>query len=266
MRFLKNREVVDRVEKLEIPFNALGLDRYGISRDGVIGFFSFLGWFYRDYFNVTVHGIEHVPARGRAMLVGNHSGGVAIDGGMVLASLLLDMQQPRLAQGMAEKFLNEIPFASTWLSRVGQFTGLPEHAIRLLEDERLLVVFPEGARGTAKLYSERYSLIRFGTGFMRLALRTQTPIIPFAFIGAGEIFPTILNLYRLGKLLGAPYIPVPRHILPLPLPKPCQIHYGAPLVFKGNGRESDDVIQGYVDEVVARISDLIAQGREASGY
>ena len=52
-------------------------------------------------------GLEHVPARGRAMLVGNHSGGVALDGAMVLASLLLEMEPPRLGQGMAEKFLNQ---------------------------------------------------------------------------------------------------------------------------------------------------------------
>ena len=115
------------------------------------------------------------------MLVGNHSGGVAIDGAMVLASMFFDMDPPRLAQGMAEKFINKVPFASEWANRTGQFTGLPENAVRLLEDERLLVVFPEGARGTAKLYKERYSLVDFGTGFMRLALKTKTPIIPFAF-------------------------------------------------------------------------------------
>ena len=65
------------------------------------------------------------------------------------------MDPPRLAQGMVEKFLNRVPFASLWSNRVGQLTGLPEHATRLLEDDRLLMVFPEGARGTAKLYKER---------------------------------------------------------------------------------------------------------------
>ena len=58
--------------------------------------------------------------------------------------------------------------------------GLPEHAVRLLEDDRLLLVFPEGARGTAKLFKDRNSLVRFGTGFMRLALQTGTPIVPTA--------------------------------------------------------------------------------------
>ena len=110
---------------------------------------------------------------------------------MVIASCFLEMNPPRLAQGMVDKFINEFPFASLWSNKTGQFTGLPEHAIRLLEEDRLLMVFPEGARGTAKLWKERYSLVDFGTGFMRLALKTKTPIIPFGFLGGGDAIPTI---------------------------------------------------------------------------
>ncbi len=142
------------------------------------------------------------------MLVGNHSGGVALDGAMCVAASFFELNPPRLAQGMAEKFLNVIPFASEWTARCGQLTGLPEHAERLLEDERLLMVFPEGAKGTAKLFKERYSLVDFGTGFMRLALKTKTPIIPLGFVGGADAIPTIANSYALGKLLRDPYIPI----------------------------------------------------------
>src|SRR5699024_3493770 len=96
---------------------------------------------------------------------------------------------PRLAHSMVDKFLANWPFANTILSRVGQFSGLPEQAERLLRDDRLLLVFPEGARGTGKLFKDRYQLERFGTGFMRLALKTGKPIVPFAFVGAEEAFP-----------------------------------------------------------------------------
>lgn len=94
-------EVRERVQRLQLPFNRYGLDPYGISQDHLEVFFSALGWFYRRYFRVEVSGIEHVPATGRAMLVGNHSGGVAIDCAMVLCSLLMEMEPPRLALGMA---------------------------------------------------------------------------------------------------------------------------------------------------------------------
>ena len=67
---------------------------------------------------------------------------------------------------------------------------------------------PRGREGTAKLFPERNSLVEFGTGFLRLALKTKTPIIPFGFLGGGEAIPTVANAYAIGKLLGVPYIPV----------------------------------------------------------
>jgi 1-acyl-sn-glycerol-3-phosphate acyltransferase len=258
---LVSEEVRERVGRLEIPFNAVGVDRYGISREHLAYFFSWLGFLYKRYFGVKAYGLEHVPPRGRGMLVGNHSGGVAVDGAMVLASMFFALDPPRLGQGMAEKFINTVPFASKWTNRTGQFTGLPETAEKLLEDERLLMVFPEGARGTAKLFKERHSLVHFGSGFVRLALRTRTPIIPFGFIGGGEAIPTVMNSYTLGKLMGAPYVPITPYLFALPLPVRLEVHYGEPLTFPGDGSEDDEVIAGYVDQVKARIAALIEVGR-----
>ncbi len=256
-----DEEVRERVERLEIPFNACGVDPYGISRDYLARMFTVLGFMYRRYFRVRAYGLEHVPARGRAMLVGNHSGGVAVDGAMVVASMFFERDPPRLAQGMAEKFMNTVPFMSQWSNRCGQLTGLPETAHKLLEDERLLMVFPEGARGTAKLYKERHSLVGFGTGFVRLAMATQTPIVPFAFLGGGEAIPTVMNSYALGKLFGAPYVPITPYLFAIPLPVRLEVHYGEPLVFTGTGAEDDEVILGHVEAVKARIAELIAIGR-----
>lgn len=258
-------EVARRVDRLEIPFNAYGVDPYGVSRSHLARAFSALSFLYRRYFHVKSYGHQHVPARGRAMLVGNHSGGIAIDGAMVIASMLLEKEPPRLAQGMAEKFINRVPFASSWANRCGQFTGLPEHAVRLLEDDRLLMVFPEGARGTAKLYKERYSLVQFGTGFVRLALKTRSPIVPFAFIGGGDAFPTVVNAYALGALVGAPYVPITAYLVPAPIPVPLAIEYGEPMTFDGNGTEDDEVIQRYVDDVKRQITSLLERGQRRRG-
>jgi 1-acyl-sn-glycerol-3-phosphate acyltransferase len=257
----RDEAVRDLVDRLELPFNSLGIDPYGISKKHLRVFFGALAFFYRRYFRVKAVGLEHVPPRGRAMLVGNHSGGYAIDGAMVLTSMLLEMEPPRLAQGMAEKFINQLPIGSVWSSRCGQLTGLPEHAERLLRDDRLLMVFPEGARGTAKLYQERHSLVDFGTGFMRLALKTRAPIVPLGFVGGGEAVPTVANSATLGRLLGVPYVPITPYGLAAPLPARLCVHYGAPLVFEGTGDEEDAVILGYVDQVKARIASLIESAR-----
>lgn len=260
--FFADPEIVARVERLELPFNQYGVDPYGVSKNGLVCVFSMAKWFYRRYFAVQVYGIENVPSRGRAMLVGNHAGGVALDAGVTIASMFYDMEPPRLAQGMVDKFLNRVPVLAQWTARTGQITGLPEHAERLLQDERLLLVFPEGVRGTAKLFPERYSLVDFGTGFLRLALQTQTPIIPFAFIGGGEAVPTMMNAYDLGKRFGAPYVPITPYLVPAPLPVPLAIHYGKAMRFDGQGREEDEVIHRWVDEVKAEIGRLTESGLE----
>ncbi len=254
-------EVRDRLEQLEIPFNEYGVDPYGISKAYLGPSFTALRFFFKHYYSVESHGIENVPRRGRVMLVGNHSGGVALDGAMVVASQFLEMNPPRLAQGMAEKFLNKVPFASQLTNRCGHLTGLPEHAERLLADERMLMVFPEGARGTAKLFKERYSLVHFGTGFVRLAMKMKTPIVPFAFLGGGEAIPTISNAVSIGKLFGVPYIPVTPWLFAVPIPAKLEVYYSPPMVFEGTGSEEDEVVYGHVEKVKERIADLIDAGR-----
>lgn len=255
-----DKEVRNRVDRLALPFDALGLDPFGISRSHLRIALTALAALYRHYFSVETRGIGHVPTKGRAMLVGNHSGGVAIDGAMVIASCLLEMNPPRLAQGMVEKFIGRLPFLGLWASRTGQLSGLPEHAERLLDAERLLMVFPEGARGTAKLYRERNSLVDFGSGFVRLALKTRAPIVPFAVLGGGEAFPTVANAYSLGRILGLPYVPLVAYGLPVPLPAKMEIEYAAPVLFSGTGNEDDEIVFGYVDQVKETIANMLTRG------
>lgn len=265
MSLLVSKAVAERVRRLELPWSRHGVDPYGATQEEVGRMFTMLSLLYKHYFRVTVKGLEHVPARGRAMLIGNHSGGWAVDALMVLASVFFDKEPPRLAQGMAEKFLIRIPFMSRMTQAAGQLTGLPEHAARLLADDRLLMVFPEGARGTAKLYHERNTLVKFGTGFLRLAMETRTPIIPFGFVGGGDAVPTVMNLYGVGKLFGVPYVPVTPYLLPIPKPVRLRLEYGEPMTFAGSGSEDDEVIAGHVEKVMDRISVLIARGVEAQG-
>ncbi len=74
------REVAARVDRLEIPFNRFGVDPFGASKEAITASATVAYFFYRHYFSVESFGLENIPPRGRAMLVGNHSGGFAIDG------------------------------------------------------------------------------------------------------------------------------------------------------------------------------------------
>src|ERR1041384_5291636 len=109
---------------------------------------------------------------------------------------------------MIKKFIPPLPFASYLFPRWGQIIGTPENCIRLLEDEEAILVFPEGTRGISKPFTRRYQLEDFGLGFMRLAMKTKSPIVPVAVVGAEEQFINVGNLDWLAKAVGAPVLPV----------------------------------------------------------
>jgi len=171
--------------------------------------------------------------------------------------MFLDAEPPRLIRSMVEKWAQSLPFVSTFFSRVGQVVGVPENARRLLELGEAILVFPEGVRGINKSFVDRYRLTDFGLGFMRLALETDTPIVPIAVIGAEEQYISLGNLERLAKMLGMPSFPlVPQMLLPggqLPLPTKYRIYFGDPLRFEGDPDDDDTVI----DEKVARVRSTI---------
>lgn len=263
MALFIDEQVKRNVDRLPIPFDEYGIDPFGVSKKYLTACYSPFARLYRNYLRITAFGMQNIPKEGRALLIGNHSGGIGTDAAMVMTSVLLNDEAPRLAHGMAEYFLNRWPFASTLLNRVGHLTGLPEHGERLLNSGRIVVAFPEGARGTGKLYKDAYKLVRFGTGFMRLALKTRSPIIPFAFIGGEEAFPTLFHIKWLAKIVGAPYVPIAPQLILWPLPVSCQIYYGLPMYFEGDGTERDEVIQQYVGQVREEIAHLIRRGLDA---
>ncbi len=255
-----DEEILERVKATDVPWNRYGLDPFGFDQRVLAQGLTLSAWFYRHYFNVTVYDIDKVPVSGRIMLVGNHTGGLPVDGMMVGTSLILEREPPRLAHAMVERFLQDVPFITPFFRRSGQLMGLPEHAVRLLEAERALMVFPEGARGTGKLYRQKYELVRFGTGFMRLAMETGTPIVPFGFLGGVEALPVMHHSKLMARLIGAPYFPVTPYIVPLPRPFPCHIQYGDLMRFEGDGTEPDEVIVRNVEAVKDSIRGLIDEG------
>jgi len=258
----RSDDIKTRVERLRIPFNAAGVDPFGVSKPHLLRAAELITLFYRTYFRVQCEGGERVPAEGPVMLVGNHSGGFALDAGMLAAACFWELDPPRLAHGMVDRFVYRLPFLSVWMSRLGQFAGLPEHARRLLHDGRLIMVFPEGTRGTAKTFSQRHTLVRFGTGFMRLCLETGATIVPVAILGGGEAVPTVANLYKLGKLIGTPYVPITPYLVAAPLPVKMMIRFGEPMRFSANPEDSESTISELVEQVRGRIGDMIESAKQ----
>ncbi|MDW8252149.1 MAG: 1-acyl-sn-glycerol-3-phosphate acyltransferase, partial [Myxococcales bacterium] len=138
------------------------------------------------------------------------------------------------------------------------------NARRLLQNGEAVLVFPEGARGISKPFSQRYRMTEFGLGFLRLALETDTPIVPVAVVGAEEQYINLANLTSVAKLVGMPVFPlVPQWFIPglqLPLPTRYHIFFGKPLRFEGDPDDDDAVIEEKVRVVKNTIQEMINQG------
>ncbi len=251
----------ERYARLGVALNAYGYDRWGASRDDQLRTLALMRWFHRNYFRVEAHGLEHVPDTGRVLLIGNHSGQLAYDGMLVSTALFLDKEPPRMTRAMIERFFIQTPIVGTLMTRMGQLTGIQENAERLLtEEEAVVLVFPEGARGGGRVWADRYRVLGFSQGFLRLAKRTNTPVVPFGFIGGEEMCPSFSRGEPLAAALGLPYLPLVPWGLPLPAPVKVHVHFGAPMRFEGTGDEEDDVILPEVRAVEHAVQELIEKG------
>src|SRR5262249_14659498 len=158
-----------------------------------------------------------------------------------------------------------LPFISYLFSRWGQITGTPENCRRLLESDEAILAFPEGARGIAKPFTQRYQLQPFGLGFMRLALETGAPVVPIAVVGAEEQAPAF-NVRPLAKLIGAPAFPVlplPPFLPLIPYPVKYRIYFGDPLRFEGDPDDEDEALDERVRKVRNEIQSLLREGLRA---
>ncbi len=180
---------------------------------------------YERYFRVEVRGLANVPAHGGALLVGNHSGTLPLDSVMTQLALFDNHPSHRHLRMLGADLIFRTPVLGEFARKTGTTLACAADAENLLNRGELVGVWPEGFKGIAKPYAERYKLQRFGRGgFVSAALRTQAPIIPCSIVGAEEIYPMIGNLKSLARLLGLPYFPVtptfpwlgPLGLIPLP--------------------------------------------------
>jgi 1-acyl-sn-glycerol-3-phosphate acyltransferase len=223
----------------------------------------------KEWFRVEVQGIEHVPAAGGALVVGNHSGTIALDAVMTQLAVLDNHPERRSLRILAGDLVFRTPVLSQLARAAGHTLACQADTELLLGRGELVGVWPEGYKGVGKPFSERYRLQRFGRGgFVAAALRAQVPIVPCAIVGAEETYPMIGDIKPLARLLGLPYFPVtPTFPLlgPLgavPLPSKWLIAFGPPIDLDGYGPEAAEdpmVVFDLADQVRERIQTSIYQ-------
>lgn len=200
-------------------------DEWGMDQEFIDALRPLFDFMYSKYWRVEMTGLENVPEQGRALLVSNHSGQLPFDGAMLGIGILQNHPAARFMRALYASWFPTLPFLSDLLVKSGQVLATDENAARLLEQDHLVAVFPEGYKGVSKLYKDRYHLARFGRGgFVRVCLKTRAPLIPVAIVGAEETYISLRKSTTLAKLTGFPYFPIsptfpllgPLGLIPLP--------------------------------------------------
>lgn len=212
------------------------IDEWGLDMEVVEAVEPFLNFMYKTYWRVETSGLENVPEEGRALMICNHSGQIPWDGAMVATAIYNELPSQRIVRTLYHDWFPTLPFFSSVFTKLGQVLANEENGIRLLEQEHLVSVFPEGIKGISKLYKDRYRLARFGRGgFARMALKTGAPIIPVSIVGAEETYISLTKSDFIARLIGFPYFPISitwPWLGPLgfiPMPTKWYIDFGEPI-------------------------------------
>ncbi len=189
----------------------------------------------------TIEGLHHIPRTGGAILASNHLA--------VADSFLLPLLVPRRITFLAKREYFVQPGLLGWIKKVF-FTGVGQvpvdrssasaaqaaldTAIRLLREDKLVGLYPEGTRSPdGRLYKGK-------TGVARMALDAEVPVIPVAMIGTDKVNPIGSRMWR------------PHHV---------HIRIGAPLDFSRYAGMSGDrfIERSMTDEIMYTLMELSGQ-------
>lgn len=202
------------------------VDEHGFDLASYAGVEKFVRFLFQKWFHVKIAGLENVPSKGNAILFGNHSGVLPIDGCLLYDGIINYHPHPSRVRFLVTKFLLDAPIVGKLLRGFGCIPPSYEIATEQLREKEIVFFFPEAEKGTGKLFKDRYKLVDFHAGFVRAAIETGSPIVPVVTIGGEEIYPLLGNIKPLAKLIKAPYFPVtpffplfpfPLNVMPIPV-------------------------------------------------
>jgi 1-acyl-sn-glycerol-3-phosphate acyltransferase len=155
------------------------------------------------YHRAEVRDLRNVPREGPVLLVGNHSGGTLISDTFVFAQAFYDHFGPlRRFHQLAHDLVFAIPGVRGSLSRYGTVPASPVNMRRALDLGAALLVYPGGDHETYRPSWESARIDFAGrTGFVRLALEHDTPIVPVVAIGGQETALFLGQGRRIARLL-----------------------------------------------------------------
>lgn len=238
-------------------------DEYGFDLASYRGMEKFIRFLYEDWFGVQIAGLGNIPSTGSAVLFGNHSGVLPLDGCLLYDGIINYHPEPRRVRFLVTKFLLDKPIIGKRLRGFGCIPPDYEIATDMLRRGELVFFYPEAEKGTGKLFKDRYKLVEFHAGFVRASIETGSPLVPIVTIGGDEIYPLLADCKPLAKLLKAPYFPISPlfPIFPLPIRimtaiwRPFQLRY--PAAVANDEDLVTEIANDIHDDIQAKVTDLL---------
>jgi 1-acyl-sn-glycerol-3-phosphate acyltransferase len=231
----------------------------------------------KHYFRWQVRGVEHVPQRGAAILVGNHNGGLLpLDSLMTIAAIYEKFGERRAVHPLVHDLVLRAPVVGRLAPRFGALRASPPHAHRVLEAERLALVYPGSDLESNRPWTSRGRIDLGGRkGFVKIALRTGAPIVPVVSAGTHEQFFVLARGRRIARLLrlkswvrsevfpiifAIPWGLCAGCVLYWPLPAQTSIAFGPPIRFDDLGPDAADdeqALEACYRKVASRMQEML---------
>ena len=238
------------------------------------------------YFDPEVEGFEHLPAEGPMLIVSNHSGGIYMpDYWSFVRHWVRERGPAQPLYSLSYDLLFAVPALRTMARRFGAVPADPGVASRLLERGHPVLVYPGGDQDDYRPWTERHRIdLRGRTGFVRLALRQQVPVVPLVALGSHDAIFVISRGERLAHRLGIDrWLRV--NVLPLvaglpwgvtippvptvPLPAKVTLRVCEPFDWSGYGpgaAEDPGVVRHCYEEILGRMQSNLDQLVEAQPH
>jgi 1-acyl-sn-glycerol-3-phosphate acyltransferase len=213
-----------RVSALGMSERSGEVDEFGMDEIVLRRARPILDLLFDHYWRIDFYDADRIPTQQPCLLVANHSGLLPYDG-LMLSHAISRLGPDRRPRFLVADWLVTLPFVQPYLARLGGVRACRENAERLIGSGKSVVAFPEGQKGAAKVFRQRYRLQRFGRGgIVRVALKTRAPIVPVGVVGAEEAHPILFKWGLPARAMGLPFLPVtptfpwlgPLGLLPLP--------------------------------------------------
>ena len=215
------------------------------------------------YFRATTMGAENIPA-GRVVIVASHSGVVPWDAILLVAEIY--RLTGRFSWNAGHEFWGRFAPLRDLLVPTGMVLGGRAEFEELLRRDEICTIFADAGEGNRHAYyldSDRYKVkpekgFAPGCGgYIKVALRTRSPIVPVAIVGAEEVHYCLGDIPQLAEYLKVPFFPLVASLVPLPARIYIRFGEAIRLSAPPEAAEQQAVVDGLNEQVRSALQALI---------